>query len=481
MDLGQVFTKSIVADYMVSLFSLPDGAAVLDPCFGEGAFLSALSKENKYKIFGCEIDKGLFDKVKNRFDQASLKNGDFLQLPNSKKYDGIIMNPPYIRHEKIDELSEFGITKDSFRRCELYKDLPATANLYMYFIVKAISLLKFNGELVVIFPSSWLQAKNGDKFKTHLYENCFVERQVFISGDAFEKSALVDVIILKLRKKRKADICVPEFIKLENNKLIKQEMPENKELALCFNLPFNEIGKIKRGITTGCNKFFMNPRLDDKKYTKSMLSSPKQIVGYSTTDAVADSVLVVKEDDPNDKILHKFISVWKKKILGSVKTNTIVKKIINNEKWYKIKLFDCRGILFSYFIRKDMKFIINKKYEFVRDNFYVIKPKIDENLCFALLNNFYTYYQLEAMGKKYGAGLLKIQRYDIENLKFPDLGQMDLKDIEILQRLAQTLVKTGDKEIIEEITNILSKYSLISFDYICTEYENLIKTRLGAA
>ena len=380
MDLGQVFTKSIIADYMVSLFSLPKGAAVLDPCFGEGAFLSALSKTNKYKIFGCEIDKGLFDKVKNHFNQSSLKNGDFLQLSNAKKYDGIIMNPPYVRHEKIEELSEVGMSKDSLRRCELYKDLPATANLYMYFIVKAISLLKSNGELVVIFPSSWMQAKNGDKFKKHLYENCSVEKQVFVSGNVFEKSALVDVIILKLRKKRNVDICVPEFIKLENNKLIKQEVTGNKGLSLYFNVSFNEIGNIKRGITTGCNKFFMNPGLDDKKYTKSMISTPKQIIGYSTIDAITDSVLVIKEDDPNDKTLHEFIAAWKKKILGSVKSNTIVKKIINNEKWYKIKLFDCRGILFSYFIRKDMKFIVNKKYEFVRDNFYIIKPKIDENL-----------------------------------------------------------------------------------------------------
>ena len=58
---------------------------------------------------------------------------------------------------------------------------------------------------------------------------------------------------------------------------------------------------------------------------------------------------------------------------------------------------------------------------------------------------------------------------------------IDVKDIEMLQHLAKTLVKTGHKEIIEEITNILSKYSSVSFDYICTEYDNLIKARLGEA
>lgn len=479
MDLGQVFTKSVIARYMVSLFSVPKGALVLDPCFGEGAFLSALILDKKYAICGCEIDKLLFDKVKNKFKHITLKNSDFLQLSDTAKYDGIIMNPPYVRHEKIDDLSELGINKKSLRKCRLYKELSPTANLYMYFILKAISLLKRNGELIVIFPSSWLQAKNGDKFKIHLYKNCAIERQIYVSGNAFEKSALVDVIILKLRKNGKQNMCTPEFVKLDGAKLIKLDVPANNELSLCFNVPFNDICKIKRGITTGCNKFFINPALKDRKYKRSILSSPKQIVGYSTKGAISDSVLVV-DDDSNDKGLHNFISSWKKKILESAKQNAFIKKICNDDKWYKIKLFDCRGILFSYFIRNDMKFVLNKNYEFVRDNFYVLIPRVEENLCLALLNNFYTYYQLEMLGKKYGAGLLKIQRYDIEKLMFPDVAQMDSADVEHLQRLSKKLVETGDKQIIEQITLALSKYSLVSFDYISTEYANIVKSRLGA-
>ena len=85
MDLGQVFTKGIVADYMVSLFTLNNDAVVLDPCFGEGAFLSALKKEKKYSAVGYEIDRDLYDKTKKKYPKYVLKNADFLQASSKKK------------------------------------------------------------------------------------------------------------------------------------------------------------------------------------------------------------------------------------------------------------------------------------------------------------------------------------------------------------------------------------------------------------
>ena len=78
----------------------------------------------------------------------------------------------------------------------------------------------------------------------------------------------------------------------------------------------------------------------------------------------------------------------------------------------------------------------------IRDNFYVLYPEIDKWVCFALLNNLYTFYQLECAGKKYGAGLLKIQRYDIENLHFPNIKTFSAVDIDELKKLGKKLAKT---------------------------------------
>ena len=139
MDLGQVFTKEIVADYMASLFTLKEDAVFLDPCFGGGAFLSALNRIGKTKVTGYEIDSHLFSLATDRYPQYALKKTDFLQAPSHKKYDGIIMNPPYIRHERINDMASLGVEKEILAKDELYKDLPSTANLYMYFIIMMIN------------------------------------------------------------------------------------------------------------------------------------------------------------------------------------------------------------------------------------------------------------------------------------------------------------------------------------------------------
>ena len=140
MDLGQIFTGDITADFMVSLFTLKNDAKVLDPCFGDGAFLRALEKRQQYRIYGYEIDQKLYEDTHKNFNNCVLRNKDFLKVSSKVKYDGIIMNPPYIRHEKIDDLSCFGINKEELMQDPLFHALPSTANLYMYFIIKACLL-----------------------------------------------------------------------------------------------------------------------------------------------------------------------------------------------------------------------------------------------------------------------------------------------------------------------------------------------------
>ena len=159
------------------------------------------------------------------------------------------------------------------------------------------------------------------------------------------------------------------------------------------------------------------------------------------------------------------------------KPKTLFDKIISNDKkWFFIKPTKYDGIVFSYFIRNDIKFILNESSMVIRDNFYVITPKINKYILFALLNNYYTYYQLECVGKKYGNGLLKIQSYDIKNLTFPMIESNS--DMKKLEELAKSLIKTNNEDIIYEITDIISKYTNVSSTTICEGYFSIKKYRL---
>ena len=474
MNLGQVFTSSPVSDYMVAQFSLSKDARILDPCFGDGAFLLSLKKDGYVNVTGIEIDKKLFQAVEKKYADYIVLNCDYLST-DLDKFDGIIMNPPYIRHEVIDDLQVFGITKRILRANPLFEELPATANIYMYFIIKAISQLKENGELIVIFPSSWMKARSGEAFMNLLKEKCGFEKEIRVSGNVFENNVLVDVIILKLVKGKRDLRTKHEVFDLFDGV---KKSSKQKKMDLGLHVLFPKYASIRRGLTTGYNEMYINPpKHIQEHFIKDIISSPKSISGYTTKGSDIDKILMVEKGEKISQQVKEYFELWKYRIIEQNKPKTLLSKIKLPE-WYTIKNVDSNGILFSYIIRNDMKFVLNERNCIARDNFYIIKPSIDVYIMIALLNNYYTYYQLELLGKKYGAGLLKIQKYDFESVAFPDLDKIDNSDRIKLKKLGLKLTKNGDDSVIGEISDVLAAYSNLGSNEIKEEYLRIKKRRL---
>ena len=478
-DLGQVFTAPVIADYMVSLFSINKEASVLDPCYGGGAFLKALKKSSYVNVTGYEIDKKWHDLAINNYKEYSIKYGNFLEVDSTPKYDGIIMNPPYIRHEKIDDLADSGITKKELYKNPIFRELPRTANMYMFFILKGIDLLSEKGEMIAIFPNSWMIARGGKGFKKLIEERASITDQIDVYGEVFEGKALVEVSILKIVKKVSQHETKNQRIKVENNTIL-VDKPEDLIIAMDLPQPFHEYGTVRRGLTTGCNTIFINPPLKTSNCLKNIISSPKDFEGYNTDTAHFDKLLYVKNKDETSEEVNSYLHSCEEKILSTGEPKTLYEKVIKGQCWYKLNLFPCDGIIFNYFVRNEIRFSLNSSDAVIRDNFYIIHPNqsVGNYLMMALLNNYYTYLQLEKIGKKYGAGLLKIQRYDIESLKFVDISKLSKYQIKDLKNLGELLVKTSNVRIIEDITSIISESLGIDFKQIKQSYEAVKKHRL---
>lgn len=480
--MGQVFTTRDVADYMTSMFTLPAGASILDPCFGKGVFINSLIARGNYRVFGIEIDEVLYRGVKKDLGNAgTIINGDFLSYAFETKFDGIVMNPPYIRHEKINNLIMIGISKGKLAEYDEYTCLPKTANMYMYFIVKAIDILKPNGELIVIFPGTWLKARGGAGLRRIIEERCTTISQTTVKEKAFEKNALVEVVILKLRKK--SDM---EILQSEPSHLAQQchDYTDTSKLMFKSDIKYlDEYSDIRRGISTGCNRMFVNPKVDINKcgkLIKPMLSSPKNLSMYSTISAKIDNLLVIeKESILNDEILE-YLSTWKQKILREHSPKTLYSRILEkDDKWFCLRVPESRGILFAYIIRDSISFLINNIDTIARDNFYIIKPRIDKYLLFALLNNYYTFYQLEERGKRYGAGLLKIQKYDLEEIWLPDINSVTVDDRNRLIEISKKALTGRKGTYIEDFSEVVSKYAQYDLSTMLEMYKGKKSERLG--
>ncbi len=220
---------------------------------------------------------------------------------------------------------------------------------------------------------------------------------------------------------------------------------------------------------------FINPPVNDKQ-TIPILSSPKNVTGYSTKDCKTDRLLNITSTDAD---INEYLVRIEESILYSDNQKTLKNKIISGKNWYDLKIPDCNGLLFGYIIRNGTKFILNNTDVIVRDNFYIIHPKIDQFLLMSLLNNYYVYFQLEKKIKKYGSGLLKIQKYDVDDVYIPNPERITENDRETLIELASILINTGDKQIISEITSILGHYANITPTQIEKAYEIITAQRLN--
>ena len=76
----------------------------------------------------------------------------------------------------------------------------------------------------------------------------------------------------------------------------------------------------------------------------------------------------------------------------------------------------------------------------------------------ALLNNLFVFTQLELCGKFYGNGLLKIQKYDVDNIVVPNPCNISESDKKALINCSKFLIKTNESKYISDATTILAKY-----------------------
>ncbi len=179
-QFGQFFTPPKVAALMADWVTSRGAESILDPAFGTGILTSACMKcdgSRSYTAFEKDplIVSYVQDDLKRR---VTLYNFDFLTHKFDKKFDGIIMNPPYIRHREIEgyEKARGQISLDA--KCII----PKSANLYIYFAVKALTLLSEGGRAALLIPGEWMSANFAASFKEYVVRSGALREVILFSN-----------------------------------------------------------------------------------------------------------------------------------------------------------------------------------------------------------------------------------------------------------------------------------------------------------
>lgn len=263
----------------------------------------------KHKISGVEVQ------LKAERGDAVLHDGVVDWLINfaevfgpHKGFDVVVANPPYVRQEKIDR-----DVKPKLR--SIYADSTvARADLYCYFYVRALQLLRDGGMHIFVCSNSWLDVGYGVKLQEHLLENAHVQSVYESAIERQFSTAQINTIISVIHKNPdKADDSKTRFISLRgefekamsDSDLQQERVVEASELAtsdkwgaVYLRAPdiyhtllnkgkdklvrLSDIATVRRGITTGANGFFYLTRDDidkwgiEDEYLKPVMTSPQE-------------------------------------------------------------------------------------------------------------------------------------------------------------------------------------------------------------
>jgi adenine-specific DNA-methyltransferase len=280
--LGQFFTPQPIAELMAEAVLEVDPETCLDPGVGGGVLLRAVGPGPKR--FGCDIDPSAValarDALEAQGGELELLHGDFLSLDSwpfsIDELDAIIANPPYIRHHNLTPQQK-ALAKHYSRLFGLR--VSSLSGSYVYFFLEAIKRLRFNGRLVFITPTEFLDARYGAALKEALLSCCDIDELIVLEMDelAFDGVLTTSAITIATKRERPTRRLRMTEAQLDGSVLRGRQvqldadeaspdapwtalLPSRAERILPLiadrSAKLSDYARVRRGIATGDNSFF---------------------------------------------------------------------------------------------------------------------------------------------------------------------------------------------------------------------------------
>ncbi|MDD9867919.1 MAG: class I SAM-dependent methyltransferase [Candidatus Campbellbacteria bacterium] len=224
---GQVFTPNGIVQQMLSLRKRK--GRILEPSAGNGAFSSGLKN-----CVAIEKDKNIAT--------PSATARDFFDYSPSEKFGTIIGNPPYVRHNDIEN--------DTKKKLD-YKLFDKRTNLYLFFIEKCLKHLKKNGELIFITPREFINLTSARHLNNLMFQQGTITHFIDLGDKKVFDSVCPNVAIWRFEKDNfSRQTNKNQFFNCINGKIT---FTKNKNLRL-----LSDIFDVKVGAVSGADTIFTN-------------------------------------------------------------------------------------------------------------------------------------------------------------------------------------------------------------------------------
>ena len=206
-DLGAFYTPKHAVNYMLGLLSgFNEKSKLLEPCGGDGAFVSGILENNLLKpnqITVWDINQeitnyiekfGVQFKLKDTLLKTTFQKNDLFNKIN--KFTHVVGNPPYLNKQ-----SSY-IKKNKKELKKFYNEIGVN-DTYALFIYLCCHLLEDNGQLCFITSNTYLTLGTHKKLRKYLLNNFVIKNITLCPHNLFKDTgALVNTCIINLGNKK---------------------------------------------------------------------------------------------------------------------------------------------------------------------------------------------------------------------------------------------------------------------------------------
>jgi hypothetical protein len=459
-DKGQFWTPSWVAKPMVAYVSEKTDL-VFDPATGRGAFLGALRQLEKrhVRFYGTDIDPEVLQDEIYRDKFCKVETRDFIKNPPPRKFKGIVANPPYIRHHRIDETTKLFLKTLSARISHLAID--GRAGYHIYFFLQGLNHLEENGRLAFIMPADTCEGVFAKNLWKWIAAKFCIECIVTFDEKAtpfpnVDTNAIISFIrksepketLRWVRVKQPDSSDLFEFVSsgfkkknIQSVEVFERELqealatglsrPSQNKSSVRYHL--SDFATVMRGIATGANEFFFLTRMQatelalPNEFLKVAIGRTRDVVGDIITPVDlrkledANRPTLLFSIDANDRLPK---SVQEYLMFGEKQGIPNRALILTRRPWYKMERREIPPLLFAYLGRRNSRFIKNEAGALPLTGFLCVYPIYsDEEYVKSLwkvLNHPDTLSNLNLVGKSYGSGAIKVEPRNLARLPIPD-------------------------------------------------------------